>query len=147
MAFLIRACANQKPIIHGPYQAIRCGLNRKPSNQETFIFNTKHGYLYDFDLNKNEFTPLSQRVHKGIYFYSMKEFTSTLKVNKLTGKKLVISYIDYLKQEPYQKSMVKKTINLRWLKMNTVLQNNSKKVSSYIENCVWVDPKKVNTSF
>ena len=77
----------------------------------------------------------------------MKEIASTLKVNKLIGKKLVITYIDYLRKEPYQKSIVNKTINLRWLKMNTVLQNNSKKVSSYIENCMWVDPKKVNTSF
>jgi len=147
IALLITACPKQKPIIYGPYQAIKCGINRKDSNQETFIFDSKNGYLYYLDLKKNEFKPISQRVNKGIHFYSIEELSSRLKVNKLIGNQLVIIFIEHLNQEPYQESIVNKTINLRWLKMNTVSKKNSKKLSRRIDNCMWVDPKKVNTSF
>tara|TARA_Y100001968_G_C19175352_1_gene627747 strand:- start:247 stop:705 length:459 start_codon:yes stop_codon:yes gene_type:complete len=143
IALLITACPKQRPIIYGPYQAIRCGINRKESHQETFIFNSKNGYLSYLDIKKNEFKPISQRVHKGIYFHSMEELSSRLKVNKLIGNQLIIIIIDNLNQE----SIINKTINLRWLKMNTVSKKNSKKISSHIDNCMWVDPKKVNTSF
>ena len=146
-ALLITAYPKQKPIIYGTYQAIRCGINRKASNQETFIFDSKNGYIYYLDLKKNEFKPISQRVIKGIYFNSMEELSSRLKVNKLIGNQLVIIFIDHLNQEPYQEYIVNKTINLRWLKMNTVSKKNSKKLSRRIDNCKWVDPKKVNTSF
>ena len=147
IALLITAFPKQSPIISGPYQAIRCGINRKASNQETFIFDSKNGYIYYHDLKKNEFKPISQRVIKGIYFNSMEELSSRFKVNKLIGNQLVIIFIDHINHEAYQESTVNKTINLRWLKMNTVSKKNSKKLSRRIDNCMWVDPKKVNTSF
>ena len=147
IALLITACPKQKPIIYGTYQAIRCGINRKASNQETFIFDSKNGYIYYLDLKKNEFKPISQRINEGIYFSVMEEISSRLKVNKLIGNQLVIIFIDHINQEPYQESIVNKTINLRWLKMNTVSKKNSKTLSRRIDNCMWVDPKKVNTSF
>ena len=147
IALLIRLYPKSQPIVSGPYQAIQCGLNRKTSDKDTFIFDSKNGYLYYFDLKKNEFKPISQRVNKGIYFYSMEELSSRLKVNKLIGNQLVIIFIDHINHEAYKESTVNKTINLRWLKMNTVSKKNSKKLSRRIDNCMWVDPKKVNTSF
>ena len=146
IGLLIRACPKQQPIFSGPYQAIRCALSNKKSTQNTFIFDSKNGYLYYFDLPKDEFKPLSQRINKGIYFYSMEELASRLEVNKLVGNKLFITYIDYLNQGSSQKSIIKKTINLRWLFMKTVYKNNEGKISSRKDNCIWVDPKKVNTS-
>jgi len=116
------------------------------SDQDAFIFDSKNGYLYYFDLSKDEFKPLSQRINKGVHFYSMEELASRLKVNKLVGNELLITYIDYLNQGSSQKSIIKKTINLRWLSIKTVYKNNEGKISIRIENCIWVDPKKVNTS-
>ena len=146
IGLLIRACPKQQPIFSGPYQAIRCGISHRISDQDAFIFDSKNGYLYYFDLSKDEFKPLSQRINKGVHFYSMEELASRLKVNKLIGNELLITYIDYLNQGSSQKSIIKKTINLRWLFMNTVYSNNEGKITSRIDNCIWVDPKKVNTS-
>ena len=142
----IRAWPKQQPIFSGPYQALKCGLKPKTAAQDTLIFNAKNGYLYYFDLAENEFKPLSQRVNKGIYFHSMEEIASRLEVNRLFGNKLVIIYIDYLSKEDYQKSIIKKTINLRSLKLYTVYKKNAENISSRIDKCIWVDPKKVNTS-
>ena len=146
IALLIRACPKKQPIYAGPYQALKCGFNRNASAQDTFIFDSKNGYLYYFDHAKDEFKPLSQRVNKGIHFYSMEEFTSRLEVNKLIGNKLVIRYIDYLNPESSNKSIIKKTINLRWLVMYTLFKKNSERISSRRDNCMWVNPKKVNHS-
>ena len=147
IALLIRLYTKSQPVFSGPYQAIQCGLNRKTSDRDTFIFDSKNGYLYYFDLPKDEFKPLSQRINKGIYFYSMEELASRLEVNKLVGNKLLITYIDYLNQGSSQKSIIKKTINLRWLFMHTVYKNNEGKISSRIDNCIWIDPKKANNSY
>ena len=141
IALLLRAYPKHQPISYGPYQAIRCGLNRKTSDKDRFIFNSKNGYLYYFDLAKDEFKPLSQRNNKGIYFHQMEEYSSRLEVNKLIGNTLVIEYIDYLNKEPYQKSIINKTINLRWLLMHTFYKESSGKESSRIDNCIWVNPK------
>ncbi len=147
LALFLRSCPKEKPIFSGPYQALKCGLNRKTSPEDSFIFDSTNGYLYYFDLAKKEFKPLSKRVNKGIYFYSMEELSSRLELNKLIGNKLIIKYIDYLNQKPYETSIINKTINLRWLVMSTVYKNNSENISSRIENCMWVDPEKVNTSY
>tara|TARA_B100000700_G_C14886466_1_gene780620 strand:+ start:238 stop:753 length:516 start_codon:yes stop_codon:yes gene_type:complete len=146
IALLIRLYTKSQPIFSGPYQAIQCGLNRKTSDKDTFIFDSKNGYLYYFDLAKDEFKPLSQKNNKGIYFYQMEEHSSRLEVNKFNGNTLVIQYIDYLNQEPSQKSITNKTINLRWLVMHTFIKESSGNESNQIDNCIWVDPKKVNTS-
>ena len=127
IALLITAYPKQRPIFSGPYKAIKCGIKGKISNQETFIFDANNGYLYYFDLKRNEFKPISQRMNEGIYFSFMEEISSRLKVNKLIGNQLLITYIDYLNQESFQKSIINKTINLRWLKMTTVYKKNSKR--------------------
>jgi len=144
---LINAYPKQKPIFSGPYQALKCGSNRINSAQEAFIFDNKNGYLYYFERNNGKFKPLSQRVNKGIYLNTMEEITSRLELNKLIGDKLVITYIDYLKQGGPQKTIVEKTINLRWLVMNTFYQKNSEAILSRKDNCAWVDPKKVSVSY
>tara|TARA_Y100001968_G_scaffold314871_1_gene340773 strand:+ start:164 stop:646 length:483 start_codon:yes stop_codon:yes gene_type:complete len=146
IALLTRVYPNQKAILSGPYKAIKCGQKSKTSVHEKFIFDSKNGYLYYFDLDKNEFKPLSQRINKGIYFYSMEEHASRLEKNKLIGNKLVIKYIDYLNKEPSKNSIIKKTIYLRWLRMHTVYQINEKRISTRVDKCIWVDPKEVNTS-
>jgi len=142
MGLLIRACPKQQPISSGPYQAIKCGLNRKFSAPDTFIFNSKNGYLFYFDIAEDKFKPLNQRINKGIYFYSMEEISSRLKVDKLIGNKLLISYIDYINEESSQKSIIHKSINLRWLRMHTISKNNEETISSQIDNCIWIDPLK-----
>ena len=146
IALLIRLYPKSQPIFSGSYQAIQCGLNRKASDKDTFIFDSKNGYLYYFDLAKDEFKPLRQKNNKGIDFYQMEEHSSRLEVNKLIGNTLVIDYIDYLKNEPYQKSIINKTINLRLLLMYTYHTKSSGNESRQIDTCIWVDPKKVNTS-
>ena len=146
IALLIRLYPKSQPIFSGPYQAIQCGLNRKSSDKDTFIFDSKNGYLYYFDLAADEFKPLSQKNNKGIYFYQMEEHSSRLEVNKFIGNTLVIEYINYLNQEPYPKSITNKTINLRWLVMHTFNIGSSGNESKKIDNCIWVNPKKVNTS-
>tara|TARA_Y100001968_G_scaffold283626_1_gene282402 strand:+ start:608 stop:1075 length:468 start_codon:yes stop_codon:yes gene_type:complete len=144
--FLIRAIPKREPIFSGTYLALKCGLNRHISAQDTFIFDSKNGYLYYFDLAEDEFKPLNQRINEGIYFYTMEEIDSRLEVNKLIGNKLLITYIDYLNQESSQKSIIKKSINLRWLLMYTVYKKGEEKLSSRRDNCIWIDPKqKTNT--
>ncbi len=144
---LIRAYPKHKPIFFGPYQALKCGLNRNASAQEVFIFDNKKGYLYYFDRSKEKFKPLSQKVYKGIHLNSMEEITSRLEVNKLIGNKLVITYIDYLNQKDSQKNIIEKTINLRWRVMHTFYKENKKTTLSRKDNCIWVDPQKVSTSY
>ncbi len=144
---LIRAFPKHKPIFSGPYQALKCGSNRNTSAQEVFIFDNKKGYLYYFDRTKEKFKPLSQRVNKGIYWNSMEEIASRLELNKLIGNKLVITYIDYLNQKDSQKRIIEKSINLRWLVMHTFYKKNSKSTFSRKDNCIWVDPQKVSTSY
>ena len=144
---LIRAYPKHKPIFFGPYQALKCGLNRNASAQEVFIFDNKKGYLYYFDRSKKKFKPLSQRVYKGIYLDSTEEITSRLEVNKLIGNKLVITYIDYLNQKDSQKTIIEKSINLRWRVMYTFYTENKETTLSRKDNCVWVDPKKVSASY
>ena len=144
---LIRAYPKHKPIFFGPYQALKCGLNRNASAQEVFIFDKKKGYLYYFDSTKEKFKPLSQRVDKGIYLNSMEEIASRLELNKLIGNKLVITYIDYLNQKDSQKTITEKLINLRWLVMHTFYQKNSVDILIQKDNCDWADPKKVSTSY
>tara|TARA_B100001250_G_scaffold393322_1_gene396004 strand:- start:1615 stop:2085 length:471 start_codon:yes stop_codon:yes gene_type:complete len=144
---LIKAYPTQKPIFSGPYHALKCGSNRNASVQEVFIYDNKKGYLYYFDRAQEKFKPLSQRVDKGIYLNSMEEITSRLKSNKLIGNKLVITYIDYLNQKDSQKTIIEKSINLRWLVMNTFYQKNSEDILIRKDNCVWVDPKKVSASY
>ena len=145
IALLITACPKQRPITYGRYQAIRCGINRKESNQETFIFDSKNGYLYYFDLAKDEFKPLRQKNNKGIDFYQMEEHSSRLEVNRLIGNTLVIDYIDYIKNDSYQKSIINKTISLRFRLMYTFHTESSGNESRQIDTCIWVNPKKVNT--
>tara|TARA_B100000579_G_C22442982_1_gene670749 strand:+ start:146 stop:616 length:471 start_codon:yes stop_codon:yes gene_type:complete len=144
---LIRAYPKHKPIFFGPYQALKCGLNRNASAQELFIFDNKKGYLYYFDRTKERFKPLSQRVDKGIYWNSMEEIASRLELNKLIGNKLVITYIDYLNQKDSQKTIIEKSINLRWLVMHTFYKKNSGNILIRKDNCIWVDPQKVSTSY
>jgi len=144
---LIRAYPKHKPIFVGPYQALKCGLNRNASAQEVFIFDNKKGYLYYFDSTKEKIKPLSQRVDKGIYLNSMEEIASRLELNKLIGNKLVITYIDYLNQKDSQKTIIEKSINLRWLVMHTFYQKNSEVILIRKDNCAWADPKKVSTSY
>ncbi len=146
ITLLVKATHNQQPISSGPYQAIKCGRKNKTSAQDKFIFNSKHGHLYYFDLTKNEFIPLSQRIHtdnKDIYHYSMEEFSSRIEVNKLIGNKLVITYFDYLNEVPYKNDVIKKSINLRSLRMHTVYKINDKVISRRIDNCMWADPEKI----
>ena len=139
---LIKVYPTQKPIFSGPYQAIKCGLKNKNSINDTFIFDSKNGYLYYFDISKDEFKPLRRRNNKGVDFYSMEELTSRLEVNRLLGNKLVITYIDYLNKKNYNQSVIKKTIHLRRLIMYTRYKENDKKTSSQIKSCIWIDPKK-----
>ena len=84
---------------------------------------------------------------KGIYLNSMEEITSRLEVNKLIGNKLVITYIDYLNQKDSQKTITEKSINLRWLVMNTFYQKKSENILIRKDNCIFVDPQKVSTSY
>ena len=109
---LIRAYPKHKPIFFGPYQALKCGLNRNASAQEVFIFDNKNGYLYYFERNNGKFKRLSQRLNKGIYLNTMEEITSRLELNKLFGNKLVITYIDYFNQKDSQKKQLSRILSI-----------------------------------
>ena len=145
MVFMLRACPRQKPIFSENYQAIKCGLSINSSNNDTFVFDKKNGYLYYFDLNKDRFLPIPRKVNQEGYFSSMEEISSRLEINKLFGNKLVVIYIDYLGQDLSNISIVKKTINLRWLSMSTSIQNREGEQQRSIANCKWLNPRQVNS--
>ena len=145
MTVLLRSCTNQKTIFHGPYQAIKCGSNSRDPYLDTFIFDKKNGYLHYFDTAKDKFIPMSKRFDNQIDSNSIGEFSSRLEVNKLLGKKLVITYITYNNEKERKQSIISKTIFLRWLFMYTDFQNSEEKTSWSIDSCRWINPIEVNT--
>tara|TARA_Y100001968_G_scaffold69283_1_gene60388 strand:+ start:486 stop:935 length:450 start_codon:yes stop_codon:yes gene_type:complete len=145
MTLLLRSFPNQKIIFNGPYQAIRCGSKPKDPHFDTFIFDKKNGYLHYYDIYKDKFMPMSRRFENQIYSNSMGEFSSRLEVNKLLGKKLVITYITYNNEKERKQSIISKTIFLRWLFMYTDFQNSEEKTSWSIDSCRWINPIEVNT--
>ena len=135
----------QKAIFSGPFQAIKCGLNRKDPLKETFIFDKKNGYLYYFGLDNNRFFPINRSVNKEPYSNSMEEFSSMLEINKLKGNKLIVTYIDYHDKEISNTFIIKKAINLRWLIMHTSSQNILGERQRRIDICKWINPREVSS--
>ena len=140
-ALSLGACSKSQPISSGPYQALKCGINRRISSPSKFIFHKNNGYLYYFDSLTDTFNPLTRIVEEGIYLNSMEEFSSKLETNFLLGNKLIIKQIDYFGNKPQRKSIVKNTINLRSLVMDTIYQSLDGKQIRSKKYCVWIDPK------
>ena len=145
ISLLFKTCPRQNAISSGPFQAIKCGLTRKPPLKETFVFDKRNGYLYSFDFEKNRFIPINRSVNKEPYSNSMEEFSSILEINKLKGNKLIVTYIDYYDQEISNISIIKKAINLRWLIMYTSSENLIGERQRRIDICKWVNPREVNS--
>ena len=141
LAISLGSCSRSQPISSGPYQALKCGLTRRIVSPSKFVFHKKNGYLYYFEPLTDTFKPITRRSEEAVFFNSMKEFSSKLEANFFLGNKLVIRQIDYLDSELYGKAIVKNTINLRSLVMDTVSQNLEGKKLRNKQYCVWIDPK------
>ncbi len=139
LILFLGACSKRQPISSGPYQAVKCGLSDGMNVPNKFVFNKSNGYLYFFDLDTDTFKPLTSQEEKGRYFNSIAEvFSRFERVNWFSGKKLIITQIYYFDS---QDKIIKKSINLRSLRMYTIYQDNEGKKLRAQQKCVWIDPK------
>ena len=139
LLLLFKVCLQSKPIPFDSYYALKCGLNRRNDSMNKFIFNKNTGSLFYFDTITETFKPITKRIQDGIYFNAMEEFYSNIEGNIFVGKKLVVRKIEYPEDEA-QLSIIKMSINMRWLVMDTLYKNFDGKKVSRKEKCIWIEP-------